>query len=1834
MSSYFTIINTLIICSLLILSTNGSKLNERRVLLPYNNGVNTNTTLEATNDACYQWSSSRVDIASVEPLYDSKSDCSKRALISVVSRLAKRQSTVVTATDQASGSVIRCDVEIDVIDSIEIITTTREIVLEDLPERLEVKAKNEKNDTFTTIGGIQFEWTLTPVDILRYRTWSSSSYTVPPFIQYWESRDSKGSIILIEGIRTGSAKVKVRIMGDNYQNVKPSEIELHVIANLGLIPSNDVYLIRGSKLEFRAEMAKQGPRVPVSLPSPQYYLEVLNPSIAKLDEKMSQIEALREGHTSLLLRDRNVERSDGSRQPTTDIHVMRPSYLSIFVTPGENFALCEFTSYVITFTLHDEWHHKLYPTENLNLKVNFHSRYFHINESTTNETFHIVRTFNSGVCKITAKLNGAGNADLAVPLELTQDVTIYKALVLKPSLILLPWIREVKPSYTVFVSANGATNHYRWVTNNSLVATVNYIQEQSGRVTVVTHGEGEALISCQDVHNSVFSTNMRISVQPLVDIETLPAILETHIGGNVILPIAVYGYENELRVSKRLFDDCSQIPLELEIIEKTRVRYDPNNILPGIGMRSCRSLSFECVSTGNSRVWVKHTDGKQSLNTTAIIGCHSPLRTVHPQEVAVLALGASIDLAFEGGPRPWTLNPAGHYSRLTPSDISIISWKAIVDRFRNNKDLHVFRLKCEKYGETNLVLVVGNLESATLPNPATAKAQMTIVCARPSSLVIKPKLKPSCPLSAPQDSVFPVEKNQNIEIEVQARDELGRNFYNISTLSIDWNTDGIASFELLNGIKEQVNGAKGFFAITRNFQILKDIKSNTAKISAEITGYKQEFRDKFNIKSEIDLMFVDKASVESENMAIFNHPKNKVSLLISKGSGYFGVDVLGQQFINSTFKQYSKTVNIVPKSVGRAVITINDLCLTSYEKTELQLSVVEATDIRIEMIDKFQLGSIVDGYLTVVDNNGDKLHVSHHQLISLTPIISNRVLTVSNFTVFDDWTSVFQLKGEELGFSSFNFMSRSPDIKSIESQVINVQVFAPLRIIPSNVTLIIGNNFQVTCIGGPQPQRSIEFSLNDEGVARVDHNGLIVGLKLGKTKLVARVLNVDYVEYSRSEIYVNVVSLNKVKIVSQTSQLQVDSKLPLHLLGSNEYETPFAFGISSPSVKISWSVSNDNIAVIERVFESFGIVENQFNSISVRLKARSAGVVSIKVMVEVKTPVKELNGQQIVNNKLLTDSIQIHIFPNFALTSNGHNIKGRIILMSPHSQLSLLSNRVGEAETHFKLVNATNIKLSCDLETCLKAGESLEISSLFVRITEKGGVTQLSSYGIKVDKISYLMVNPIESFATSEMIDVFPIGSDLEISVTFHDNIGQKFDAIRSQIRWTVSRNDLISISRGSQNTTLRIRSLKEGRTLVQVFDEENNIFDYFTVDVGSIIEPINLNLSIGEVVCLHTKLKTGRTGFWFVENPLIGDIDKDSGVFVARSGGRTSIGWKSVNGFSTYSLIDVMPPKMFGLDTNNFIGITNIISHSIPIIILSQSDGNRPHYCSALSTDTFGLISIENPFVCEIAFENSVLQKSIWDISVHFDVNSGQWNCVFKPKLDIDLSQMALLNANVSVSVIMSVKTREYDNNYPPLIKTISVPFLPAFDVSHKQVILTLEQSEARISVHSVPSILQDLVIISSNSEIIEVSKSEITENNLKLNVNLKNADVFSNDVSNLHISISSKITKQNEKISVQIKLFRANIQQISPSISSTIRDYSIYLIPIFTLLMAFLIYWIVFRLKAVPVVPVLTPQRTTSPFMRDIHSPGHRALDYSFSPTPTSPTRVGRPLYSVPNT
>src|SRR5699024_8637128 len=112
--------------------------------------------------------------------------------------------------------------------------------------------------------------------------------------------------------------------------------------------------------------------------------------------------------------------------------------------------------------------------------------------------------------------------------------------------------------------------------------------------------------------------------------------------------------------------------------------------------------------------------------------------------------------------------------------------KEMKDRYRYNKDLHVYRTECIDYGETLITLEVGNQPSATLANPASTSATVKISCAKPETLIIRPKLKSTCPQ---QDLVFTLEKNRDIELDVQVLDAKGQPFYNFSTLYFDWSKD-------------------------------------------------------------------------------------------------------------------------------------------------------------------------------------------------------------------------------------------------------------------------------------------------------------------------------------------------------------------------------------------------------------------------------------------------------------------------------------------------------------------------------------------------------------------------------------------------------------------------------------------------------------------------------------------------------------------------------------------------------------------------------------------------------------------------------------------------------------------------------------------------------------------------------------------------------------------------------------------------------------------------------------------------------------------------------------
>ncbi|KAK8388130.1 hypothetical protein O3P69_020192 [Scylla paramamosain] len=131
-------------------------LNVPRVLLPYNHHTPTNFTLKVYNGGCYQWECSRQEVALLVGLEED--GCANEVVVSAISRSPTRQTAIILAQDSGSGDVLRCDVLVDTIHHLEIITTTRELYEEEAPEAFEVQAYDSQGNQFSTLEGMEMIW--------------------------------------------------------------------------------------------------------------------------------------------------------------------------------------------------------------------------------------------------------------------------------------------------------------------------------------------------------------------------------------------------------------------------------------------------------------------------------------------------------------------------------------------------------------------------------------------------------------------------------------------------------------------------------------------------------------------------------------------------------------------------------------------------------------------------------------------------------------------------------------------------------------------------------------------------------------------------------------------------------------------------------------------------------------------------------------------------------------------------------------------------------------------------------------------------------------------------------------------------------------------------------------------------------------------------------------------------------------------------------------------------------------------------------------------------------------------------------------------------------------------------------------------------------------------------------------------------------------------------------------------------------------------------------------------------------------------------------------------
>uniref|UniRef100_A0A1B6DER5 BIG2 domain-containing protein n=1 Tax=Clastoptera arizonana TaxID=38151 RepID=A0A1B6DER5_9HEMI len=1774
MKTFFLNLSILLTLSYFItfVNSNSAKLNVPRVLLPIFNDFSTNFTLEVSEHGCYRWTSSRLDIIQIIPLdTNSYLGCSSKAIVSTISKERIRNTVIVLAEDVSNELVLRCDIIVDIIHKLNIVTTTREVYMEEAPEMFEVRAYDDQGNQFSTLEGIEFHWSIigsmSPSKagpVLKFITFHESPYETPLSIAKFDKTSKQGHIVLIEGITTGIAKVSVSLPHKEYNQVPKIEVQLSVVANLLLDPP-DSYIIRGDKIKYKLLQMQQGKLQEIPLPSIQYYLEVENKDIIELDSNVPLVRGLKLGQTKIILHDRNVDMTDVGvvRLPTATITVTEPAYLSLVLLPYRNWAVLVNEICSIVVEVFDSNNHKINIGDAVQIQTTVPDNYFSTIFRTNNGTLIFGKTIQIGTAPVIATLESVRRADNTLikfhpPIFTQADMFIYPRIVVIPGTVILPWDPVRNNKFEVELKATGGDGSYWWNSGNNTVASVS----QGGIVRAQNFGETKICATMQ--RNQQNQGYAIVQVLPPVHLEIVGQTFESEILKPITVHLALFA---EVLVGdkwdRKLFTNCQNIEFKVKVWDKY-FYHDSMKSEPIEG--ACGTITVIGKKVGTTKVSVSYEYGNVLLEASTTVSAFNPLEVLHPvNEVTVLAVGTSRHLVWTGGPKAWFGRPSEHTVNITSSS-NIVTVNEIPKVELVN--VYVYSVTCIKLGEAQVKLSVVNSLSS-LSNKAKSSAVVKVICAKPKFITLQPELlgEVSCPLHADSTKVIMLSYS-NVLITVLIKDEQNRVFDNATSLHIDWNLSkkNLGTVHYEGGLFLAEKTESNYILPLKHYQtIIPKNHTGTLQIVATVSGYKRQFiknldfSPEYNfgetnpIETTLSVVFVNDTIITPDQITVFNHPQNKVTLKVSQGSGYHKVEQSSTEIADVRYTENTQTIEILPKSDGILVVTLLDLCLPS-RPAIAEIQVLKVGSMRVDMLDRVEKSNSIIATVWLYDSVQNTLAVADSELLELRTEIDNKIVSIKRLTTDTRSGEVkFEVTGIELGNTDIVFISGN-GIREIRSQPQSLQVFPPLQLVPHNITLIVGATFQISSSGGPQPDCNLEFLSLDSSLVKVNSSGLVEGIKLGVTQITGMAVGYkknSKVIYTKDSIVINVLPLDGVKIHSPLTKIRVGSKMPIWVKGVPDKISPLILGSVQPNMLFKWSLSSPDIAQLQDILYSTGVEVAEKDRISMRFLAVKPGRVTINLLVILRTGSRPWTE--------FSDSIEVEVFERLDLIKPVLNGDFVSILMAPDSKLQLRTNKESVSGITYTLVGSNSKAVSNQSTALSRQGSIITVSqnglvvsratlghsTVLINAAEENGVQQTIAVHIEVKPVQYLMLNVKTKLHINpeRSITALPRGLDLELSISYHDNQGTVFTAVHTDLKIKTNRMDKVHLKHGEINGTLYISLADYGQTMLKVWDgaTPRNSEDYFKLNVDHLISPAKSEMTVGDIACFSMPLLTekGESGIWSSANPDIITMDLPSGVARARSKtGSTLITYSLSKTMTASTLVEVLPIHSISFLSLEKFNLTNWGQFTIPLILFSERDtmdktNNLLAQDGQCHTLNYSPPTYYFPFSCEIRFNSPMTPVDVHSVFIvypHFSIESGLYSCRLEPVNPPSVNTSILLS-NVTLRVISDhIKS-------DPLV----LPFLPALFVHTTKLHLSDKQMSAIVSITGIPAILSYTQVYPSDPAILSVSAPDHTDvNSLKFQVRvneytwsrLSKPEVLAS------VFVLSPLTNQNITINVIITL------------------------------------------------------------------------------------------------
>ncbi|MEJ1279694.1 hypothetical protein NN561_010629 [Cricetulus griseus] len=1543
-------------------------------------------------DWTHSRSSTRPEVASIEPLGSNEQQCSQKAVVQARLTQPARLTSIIFAEDITTGQVLRCDAIVDLIHGIQIVSTTRELYLEDSPLELKIQALDSEGNTFSTLAGLVFDWTIVKDteangfsdshNALRILTFLESTYIPPSYISEMEKAAKQGDTILVSGMKTGSSKLKARIQEAVYKNVRPAEVRLLILENILLNPAYDVYLLVGTSIRYKVQKIRQG------------------------------------------------------------------KITGFTVYPGDRWVLETGRLYAITIEVFDRSSNKVYPSDDGGVHV------------------------------------------LQVPVWNQQEVDIHIPITLYPSILTFPW-QPKTGAYQYTIKAHGGSGNFSWSSSNYMVATVTV-------KGVMTTGSdtGLSVIQAHDVQNPLHFGEMKVYVIEPNSMEFTPCQVEARVGHTLELPLTISGFMPGGASEVVTLSDCSHFDLVVEVENQGVFQPLPGRLQPG--PEHCSGVKVRADAQGSTTLLVSYTHGHVHLGAKITLAAYLPLKAVDPSSVAVVTLGSSKEMLFEGGPRPWVLEPSKFFRNVTSEDTGSISLALLGPPASRNYQQHWVLVTCQALGEQVISLSVGNRPSLSNPFPAVEPTVVKSICAPPSRLTLMPvyalpQLDLSCPLLQQNKQVVPVSSHRNPLLDLGAYDQQGRRFDNFSSLSIQWESSRplLASTEPDQPMQlvSQDDG-KGQKKLHGLQAVSVHEASGTTVISAMATGYQQSHLSAARVKqphdalipvsASIELILVEDVRVSPEEVTIYNHPGVQVELHITEGSGYFFLNASTPDIIKVAYQDTRGVAMVHPLFPGSSTVMVHDLCLAFPAPAKAIIHVSDIQELYVRVVDKVEIGKAVKAYVRVLDFYKKPFLAKYFTFMDLKLRAASQIITLMTLDeALDNYTATFLVHGVAIGQTSLSASVTDKSGQRVSS--------TPQQI-------------EITSEGGPQPQSNILFSINNESVAAVSSAGLVRGLMVGNGSVLGVVQAVDaetgkVIIVSQDHVEVEVLQLQAVRIRAPITRMRTGTQMPVYVTGITSNQSPFSFGNAVPGLTFHWSVTKRDVLDLRgRHHEASIRLPPQYN-FAMNVHGRVKGRTGLRLVVKAMDPTA---GQLHGLGKELSDEIQIQVFEKLRLLNP--EIEAEQILMSPNSLIKLQTNRDGAAILSYRVLDGPEKApiVHIDEKGFLVSGSGIGVSTLEVIAQEPFGTNQTVIVSVKVSPVSYLRISmsPVLHTQHKEALAALPLGMTVTFTVHFHDNSGDIFHAHNSVLNFATNRDDFVQIGKGSTNNTCIVRTVSVGLTLLRVWDVEHlGLSDFVPLPVLQAITPeLSGTVVVGDILCLASVLISlgGISGTWSSSASSVLYIDPKTGVAMARDAGSVTVYYEITGHLKTFKEIVVgTPQKIVARRLHSTqAGIQEATASKVTVSVGDRSS-NLLGECSPAQREVIEALHPESLISCQHQFKQDVFDfpaRDIFTVEPGFDSALGQYLCSVTMHRLTDKQLKHLSMKKTSLVVTASIPS-----SHTSVEKVgAEVPFSPGLYANQAEILLSNHYTSSEVKVFGAVEILENLEVKSGSPAVLAFVKEK----------------------------------------------------------------------------------------------------------------------------------------------